>query len=73
MTPLELSEVMLQVVASPMTIILMALDVSYSAFIVQSSLMMIVICDCHIFAIKIGQSQLTIIMGDACTLNALGA
>jgi hypothetical protein len=67
----SLSEGMLQVVASPLTIILMALEVSWRAFSVQLSLTMIVIYDCHVFAIKIWQSQMTIILGDACTINAL--
>jgi len=55
MTTLELSEVTLQVVASPMIIILKALKVSFMLLeniMVQVSLIMIAIHDHHIFIVQ---------------------
>jgi hypothetical protein len=55
MTPLELPEVMLQVVASPTIIILLSLEVSFTpqrTFIVQASLMMVGNYDHRIFIVQ---------------------
>jgi hypothetical protein len=55
MAPLESSEVMLPVVAPPMIIILMTLEVSFMLLdniIVQASFMMIVNYNHHIFKVK---------------------